>query len=68
MSIVYILTNESMPDIIKIGRTSSSVSERMVSLDNTSVPLPFECYYAARVSDSHAVEKALHIALGEQRV
>ncbi len=68
MSIVYILTNESMPDIIKIGRTSSSVSERMVSLDNTSVPLPFECYYAARVSDSFAVERALHIALGEQRV
>jgi len=68
VSIVYILTNESMPDLIKIGRTSSSVSERMVSLDNTSVPLPFECYYAARVSDSYAVEKALHIALGEQRV
>ena len=57
-----------MPDIIKIGRTSLSVSERMVSLDNTSVPLPFECYYAARVSDSPALEKALHIALGEQRV
>jgi hypothetical protein len=57
-----------MPDIIKIGRTSLSVSERMVSLDNTSVPLPFECYYAARVSDSPALEKALHIALGEHRV
>jgi len=40
----------------------------MVTLDNTSLPLPFECYYAARVSDSARVERALHVGLGDHRV
>lgn len=68
MSIVYILTNEAMPGLIKIGLTNSSVTERMLSLDNTSVPLPFECYYAAKVSDSSKIERALHVGLGDHRV
>ena len=51
MSIVYILTNESMPGYIKIGRTETSVPQRMSELDKTSMPLPFQCYYAARVDD-----------------
>jgi hypothetical protein len=68
MTFVYILTNEAMPGLIKIGLTNSSVEERMLSLDNTSVPLPFECYYAARVSDSRKIERALHVGLGDHRV
>lgn len=68
MSIVYILTNEAMPGLIKIGLTNSNVEQRILSLDNTSVPLPFECYYAAQVSDSSRVEKALHVGLGDHRV
>ena len=42
MSIVYILTNEAMPGLIKIGLTNATVEQRMLSLDTTSVPLPFE--------------------------
>ena len=68
MSIVYILTNEAMPGLIKIGLTNSTVEQRMITLDNTSVPLPFECYYAARVSDSAKIERALHVGLGDHRV
>jgi hypothetical protein len=68
MSIVYILTNEAMPGLIKIGLTNASVEQRMLSLDTTSVPLPFECYYAAQVSDSAKVERALHVGLGDHRV
>lgn len=68
MSIVYILTNEAMPGLIKIGLTNSTVEQRMLSLDTTSVPLPFECYYAAQVTDSAKVERALHIGLGDHRV
>ena len=68
MSIVYILTNEAMPGLIKIGLTNATVEQRMLSLDTTSVPLPFECYYAAQVSDSAKVERALHIGLGDHRV
>lgn len=68
MSFVYILTNEAMPDMVKIGMTSVGIPERMRGLDNTSVPLAFECYYAARVEDMTRVEAALHTAFGDKRV
>jgi hypothetical protein len=68
MSIVYILTNEAMPGYIKIGRTDTSVEQRMRELDKTSVPLPFQCYYAARVENYQKVEKTLHTAFGDHRI
>jgi len=68
MSIVYILINDAMPGYIKIGRTETSVIQRMGELDKTSVPLPFECFYAARVDDYAKVERALHTAFGDARV
>lgn len=68
MSVVYILTNEAMPGYIKIGRTEHDVAQRMSTLDSTSVPLPFQCYYAARVIDYAKVEKVLHAAFGDSRV
>lgn len=68
LSIVYILTNEAMPGYIKIGRTGTSVEQRMRELDKTSVPLPFQCYYAARVADDQKLEKTLHAAFGDHRV
>ena len=68
MSFVYILTNDSMPGFIKIGLTENPVSERVLQLDNTSVPIPFQCYYAARVDDNRRIERALHTAFGDFRV
>lgn len=68
MSYVYILTNEAMPGYIKIGLTENPVSERVLQLDNTSVALPFQCYYAARVEDHRKVERALHVGFGDFRV
>ncbi len=66
--IVYILTNEAMPGYIKIGKTTTSVDQRVLELSrSTSVPLPFECYYAVRVADVSQVEKALHDAFGDHR-
>lgn len=67
MSIVYILTNESMPGYVKIGMTEREISNRILELDNTSVPLPFQCYYAAKVVDYKKVERALHVAFGDSR-
>jgi len=68
MSYVYILTNEAMPGYIKIGITERPITARILELDNTSTPLPFQCYYAAKVSDHKKVEKALHTAFGDFRV
>ena len=65
--IVYILTNQSMPDTIKIGITDD-LESRMKQLDNTSTPLPFECYYAVEVEDARAIEKKIHEGLDDKRI
>lgn len=65
--IIYILTNEAMPDYAKIGKTND-LQRRMKELYHTSVPLPFECAYAAVVDDATFVEKQLHDAFADYRV
>lgn len=69
--IVYLLTNEAMPGLVKIGKTSrSDLDKRMKELFTTGVPLPFECVYACRVKLQHMdeLEKALHLAFAPHRV
>lgn len=67
--IVYILTNEAMPGIVKIGMTTDSVETRLSSLNShTGVPLPFECYFAAEVDSCSRVERILHQLFSEQRI
>ena len=66
--IVYILTNEKMPGLVKIGKTSN-LEDRVGTLSReTGVPLPFRVYYACKVADSRFVEKSLHKAFHGQRV
>ena len=67
--IVYILTNLAMPGYVKIGKTGTSIEQRVLELSRSSaVPLPFEVYYAAKVSDMNEVENALHDAFGDHRI
>lgn len=69
MGIIYVLTNEAMPGLVKIGRTDAAdVADRIKQLDSTSIPLPFECFYAAEVADVARVERALHEAFGDHRI
>ena len=65
--IVYILTNESMPDTIKVGITDN-LDRRVRELDNTSTPLPFECYYAVEVENASVIEKKIHEGLDDKRI
>lgn len=65
--IVYVLINQAMEGYIKIGKTTDLV-KRLKSLDNTSLPLPFECHYAAEVQDMDFVESTLHDVFGDHRV
>lgn len=71
MPIIYILTNESMPDMVKIGYTDNLV-ERMKSLNSPAgIPLPFECFYAVYVEQEEVtqdVEKRIHDGLDDYRV
>ena len=67
--IVYLLKNEAMPGLIKIGKTTRNDPQlRVDELYNSSVPVPFECVLAMRVNDPSSVELALHTAFGPQRV
>jgi hypothetical protein len=65
--IVYILINEAMPGYIKIGITKD-LEARMKSLSSTSVPVPFECFFAKRVKDARAIESKMHAAFAKDRV
>ena len=67
--IVYVLTNPAMPGLVKIGKTSrGNINERLNELYSTGVPVPFECAFAARVTDEATVEKAFHLAFGPYRL
>ena len=69
---MYLLTNPSMEGYVKIGKTGGNsvqdVKNRMRTLDSTGVPRAFNCEYAAVVENYEEVEKALHVAFGENRV
>lgn len=68
--IVYVLTNDAMPNMVKIGRTSGDgVERRVAELSRaTGVPLPFKVAVARSVHDARLVERALHVAFGPDRV
>lgn len=69
--IVYVLTNPSMPGLVKIGMTTrDNLDTRMRELYGTGVPVPFECAYACKVktSDCTKIEKALHTAFAPNRI
>ena len=57
-NIVYVLSNEAMPGLVKIGKTTqNSVDNRISQLYTTGVPFPFKCEFAVEVEDCHSVEK-----------
>ncbi len=66
---VYILRNEAMPGIYKIGITGrDELDSRINELYKTNIPLPFECVFACRVKDYKTVEKIIHNAFMDTRV
>ena len=66
--IVYLLTNPTMPGLVKIGRTTDLETRLRDLSRSTGVPIPFECFYACEVGNSAKVEKALHDAFGDHRI
>ena len=66
--IIYVLTNEAMPGYVKIGKTSTSLQQRIGELSSsTSIPLPFTCFYACTVQNATFVEHQLHDAFDDSR-
>jgi len=66
---VYILSNPSMPGILKIGSTERTVKERVAELSaTTGVPTPFRVEHYILTEDPKGLEQSLHEELSEFRV
>lgn len=63
---IYVLVNSSMPDLVKVGRTSRDPRTRAQELSGvTGVPTPFVVAYEKLVPDSVSVEEYVHVRLEE---
>lgn len=56
---VYILTNPSMPEYVKIGSTKD-LKQRLNQLDTTGVAMPFEPYFTVGTEKYKILEKVMH--------
>lgn len=65
---VYILSNECMPGIVKIGRTTRSVSGRANELYQTGVPTPFAVEHEVYCLDCEKAEQEIHDVFSDERV
>ena len=65
---IYILSNESMEGIYKIGLTTNSVFQRVRELNSTGVPTRFvpEKFFQIKVEHLRTVEAAIHSKLKEK--
>jgi len=64
---IYILENDTMPGLVKIGFTKNKPSERVKQINAaTGVPLDFDVKYQYPCFNAHDLEKEIHIYLESQ--
>ena len=69
--IVYVLTNDWMPGLVKIGMTTrTDINTRLNELHTTGVPVAFNCEFACEVAEQNCakIESALHKAFKPYRI
>lgn len=65
---IYILTNDAMPDYIKIGFTAADdVETRMKQLDTTGLPLPFRLHACIELENAQKLERLAHEVFSHHR-
>jgi hypothetical protein len=64
---VFILTNPSIPDVIKIG-TTSSLNRLFDSLNNSNIPTPFKCYFVCMVEDMEFTVQKIYDGFSDYRI
>ena len=64
---VYILRNEAMPGLLKIGYSVKVPTERVEELFTTGVPEPFELAYYCLVENADKLEPEIHRNLSAYR-
>jgi hypothetical protein len=57
---VYVVVNDSMPGLVKIGMTLRSMSERLAELNNTSIPVNFEVAKFFICDEPPVIERKIH--------
>lgn len=69
MAYVYILSNKSMPGLLKVGMTTNSPQERAAQLSTTGVPGEFvvEEYWECSPDDLRKSERDIHRTLSRYR-
>lgn len=66
---IYVLTNPTMPGIVKIGITNRSVENRASELtSSTGVAMPFEVAFQLRVSDMVLAEEMVFTRISQKRL
>lgn len=60
---VYIISNRSMPGLLKVGRTTRTLSERLEELSSTGVPKGFQVEFFCEVDSADRLESRTHLAL-----
>lgn len=66
---VYVMINQYMPGIVKIGKTTDAPEKRAKDLSSaTGVPTPFLLAYYIKVDDCDRFEKQIHQILEKNRV
>lgn len=70
MPYIYILSNEAMPGLVKIGSTALPPEERAKQLSTTGVPQPFivEEYWEQECVDILVLERKIHSHLKQWRM
>lgn len=64
---VYILVNSSLPNLVKIGRTTKTPNARAAELSSTGTPGRFIVAYSVLVNDCVEVESMMHSIFSDQR-
>lgn len=66
---VYVLTNPSMPGLVKIGKTTNSPEHRAKELSRTTgVPTPFSVVFSVYTDECSILERNAHSHLSEYRL
>ena len=64
---IYVLANSAMPDLVKVGKTTRTPSERAAELSKvTGVPTPFIVVYERMVDDCTVAEEFIHSVLQQK--
>ena len=65
---IYVLSNESMPGVFKVGRSINGGATRAKQIYQTGVPTPFQIEFEILVNEPCDTEILIHEELAEYRV